>query len=621
MHLLIAVVALLVYGLPACGQVTTPSITVDASSPLATVNPLLFGHNVTCSGNAHGMWNTKFNDLDPGAASFVKSLSPTLVRFPGGSFSDLYMWEDGIGYQTASTVTPTTSSLVLDTVPQWGTMRKARFIDSMGGQFGDLFSFVRLTVNQLEGVSGLRATHPAGAEVRPEARAGQSQWTSHSYGTDEHLKFVSSLNAQTILTVNYATGLDQAGAVTTAASLSQRVKRAAAWVAYLNGSPTDERPLGVDAEGRDWHTVGYWAQKRVARGHPAPYGVRYWEIGNEVYGRWEAGYTTARQYANDFIAFATAMKTVDPAIEVGAVGRAEPHQRGDADLNDEWNATVVQIAGDYSDFLILHPYYPATRWDPAFYASSSWFSAVMAGAQQAMSDLKAVRDVINTHSRRSSEIRIAITEYGINPNDYSDPRVVATLTGALNQADLLMSFIKADPSIGLQIATAFVLHQAGPLGHIGYDWATGARVLRPSYYAFQLVKASLKPQQLRVTVSGPSFSTGLVGNVKPNPAVPLLEALATVDVSSGKLSLLVLNRSLSETISVLIRFNQFLPAVTAQVHTLQGPTIGAHNEDVPTTVRVVTSILSPASASFTHAFPPHSLTSIEFSSASARAHP
>ena len=112
------------------------------------------------------------------------------------------------------------------------------------------------------------------------------------YGIAEHLKLVKALGAQAILTVNYGSGLDREGRLSTQVSLSQRVKRAAALVAFVNGNPGDTTPLGTDEEGHDWQTVGYWARQRAARGLRQPLGVRYWEVGNEVYDRHEVGCTT-----------------------------------------------------------------------------------------------------------------------------------------------------------------------------------------------------------------------------------------------------------------------------------------------------------------------------------------
>src|SRR5262245_34718621 len=240
-------------------------IAVQVDLPTVSSNPLLFGYNIISSGN--GMWDARFNDLTPEASPLVKQLAPTVVRFPGGSLSDLYIWEDSLGYEVTAAVQPTDSVIPLNAPPHWGTVRSARFVDSAGGPSGEPFSFSRLKGSLCNGVSGLHAAHPVGAEVRPEAREGQPDWLTNTYGTDEHMRFVRSITAQALFTVNYSTGLSNSGRVSTAASLSQRAKRAAAWVAYLNGSPGDTRPLGIDAEGSDWRTVGYWAQKRARRGH------------------------------------------------------------------------------------------------------------------------------------------------------------------------------------------------------------------------------------------------------------------------------------------------------------------------------------------------------------------
>lgn len=51
------------------------------------------------------------------------------------------------------------------------------------------------------------------------------------------------------------------------------------WVAYMNGSTTDKTVL------QDLTTVGHWASIRAANGHAQPYGIRYWEVGNE---EWDA---------------------------------------------------------------------------------------------------------------------------------------------------------------------------------------------------------------------------------------------------------------------------------------------------------------------------------------------
>lgn len=581
-------------------------ITVDAAVKLNQVNPLLFGQNLLFAGN--GLWDPKTNDLAPEARSLLQGISPTIVRFPGGSTADLYLWEDGVGVRTSAPVPARASSIPLDGSPHWESVTQGRFQDSQG----DTFNFNRVEGNRITGVIGLKAAHPAGATVRPGARRGQPDWFSNSYGILEHMKLVRSLGAQSIITVNYGTGLDKLGRLSTSASVSQRARRAAALVAFVNGTPGDTRPLGVDEEGNDWQTVGFWAEKRVRQGYPEPLGVRWWEVGNEVYDRHEKGYTTARQYAQDLVTFARAMQAVDPAIKIGAVGNAFPRGRGDADVAHEWNSTLIKQAGNSLDFLIIHPYYPGAGQGSTGYRSQVWFTAVMAGAQEALADLKEIRSIIAANAPPGKPIEIVVTEYGIWPSESKDARDYVNLGRALYDADLLMGLLKDGAGLGVTLATAWNLHGSNPTAAIRYDWSTGNRVLRPHYYAMELIKNHLGPQLVGVQVASPTFAVKQVGNVKAHPALPALAALAAISGTGQRLTLLVLNRSLTGPITTTIRLTGFTPRAAAQVQILSGKSAGNHNEDTPGAVAPAAGKLDNAGPEFDFTFAAHSLTLLEF---------
>ena len=51
-------------------------------------------------------------------------------------------------------------------------------------------------------------------------------------------------------------------------SINGTAQEAAAVVAFFNGDVDDDRPIGTDRNGRDWLTVGHWAQLRAEHGHP-----------------------------------------------------------------------------------------------------------------------------------------------------------------------------------------------------------------------------------------------------------------------------------------------------------------------------------------------------------------
>jgi alpha-N-arabinofuranosidase len=108
------------------------------------------------------------------------------------------------------------------------------------------------------------------------------------------------------------------------------VEEAAAWVEYCNGSATTK-----------------YGAMRAANGHPAPFGVKFWEVGNEIWGDWVGGHSDAETYARNYNRYAKAMRAVDPSIKLIAVG----------DNDMKWNRTVLRAAGENIDYLAIHHYY------------------------------------------------------------------------------------------------------------------------------------------------------------------------------------------------------------------------------------------------------------------------
>jgi alpha-L-arabinofuranosidase len=145
-------------------------------------------------------------------------------------------------------------------------------------------------------------------------------------GFDDFMGIAQKTGASPIITVNYGSG--------TAAE-------AAAWVKYANVTKH--------------------------------YGVKYWELGNEVSGdgtygtQWEYNLKPkgATTYANNIADYITQMKTVDPSIKVGAVlntYNSWPDGLVATKYGDiaDWNTTVLKKDGPKLDFVIIH-YYPTSN--------------------------------------------------------------------------------------------------------------------------------------------------------------------------------------------------------------------------------------------------------------------
>ena len=74
-------------------------------------------------------------------------------------------------------------------------------------------------------------------------------------------------------------------------------------VAYVNGAASTK-----------------WGAMRAANGQVEPYKVRYWNVGNEMYGHWQLGHMALDQYVIKHNLFADAMRAVDPSIYIIAPG-------------------------------------------------------------------------------------------------------------------------------------------------------------------------------------------------------------------------------------------------------------------------------------------------------------
>ena len=146
---------------------------------------------------------------------------------------------------------------------------------------------------------------------------------------------------------------------------------AAQWVEYVNGSV--DTPMG---------------KLRAANGHPEPYKVKWWGIGNEMYGQWQLGHMYIDHYVIKHNMFAKAMRQVEPTIEIVASGATPfetsttvrhhrpplpsklPFEYGSP---QDWSGNLLAHCSDYFEHLAEH-LYPLT--DSAFDVNEQKFVRV-----------------------------------------------------------------------------------------------------------------------------------------------------------------------------------------------------------------------------------------------------
>lgn len=399
---------------------------------------------------------------------------------------------------------------------------------------------------------------------------GQGSYANPSNNFDAFMGVVRNVGATPIITVNY--GSNQSG------TGGGDPNYAASWVRYAN----------------------------ITKG----YGVKYWEIGNEVYGNgqygsaWEPDLHAQHDpatYGRNVVQFVNAMKAVDPTIKVGVV-LATPGRWPDG-VAPDWNSNVLAQCGSVVDFVIVHwyPQEPYNESDAGLLAAPqdpSTGVAVMATK---------LKSLINQYGgANASNIQILITE--TNSVSYNPGKQTLSIVNAMFMADNMLSWMENGATSvdvwGLHNGAAwgnasgslFGSYNYGDFGILsnGLSGEPAANTPFPTYYGMRMA-----------SLLGKAGDT-LVATTSSNP----LLTTHAVKQANGALALLLINKDRSNTINTNVSLSGFAPSGTAKVYSYKPGSSGITSTDV-----------RGQGTSFSIAVAPYSLTTIVLAGASTPADP
>lgn len=243
---------------------------------------------------------------------------------------------------------------------------------------------------------------------------------------DAYLSLIRGTQAEGLITVNYGSGT---------------ANEAAQWVAYANRG----------GRGYRGPVPSYAGASR--NGHRA--GIRYWEVGNEIYGdgtygaTWEVNHNPLgpTAYANAVVAYSAAIKAVDPAVKVGVVVTA-PGNWPDGQISAlsplPWNDTVLGIAAGAIDFVDVHwyPQGPGGESDAALLASPQNGEATPVSYTPSIATIvSALRSQIAQYrGATASSVEILVTE--TNSVSYNPGKQTTSLVNALFLADSVTTWLE-----------------------------------------------------------------------------------------------------------------------------------------------------------------------------------
>lgn len=250
-------------------------VTVDASQIITKVPASIFGHNAN-------IWMENFTS--PVLLNHIKNVKPNIIRFPGGSLSDIFFWN-------APKNTPPTDA-------------PATLLDDKG------------------------VASPAGYWYGKNMES----WTC---SVDNYYNMLQQTGNQGLITINY--GYARYG--TSANPVAKAAHLAADWVRYDNGR------------------------------------TKYWEIGNECNGTWEAGYrintaankdgqpeiVTGALYGQHVKVFVDSMKKaaqeIGQTIYIGAYILEKQPESWQTQTDKTWNSGVFANLNNKADYYVIHSYY------------------------------------------------------------------------------------------------------------------------------------------------------------------------------------------------------------------------------------------------------------------------
>lgn len=356
---------------------------------------------------------------------------------------------------------------------------------------------------------------------------------THQFGTDEFAAFCRMLGASPYINVNYGSGTPE---------------EAANWVEYCNG--------GDDTE---------WGKKR-AEVSPTPYDVKYWGIGNEIWAKWERGFEKrAKDYAARYLAYARAMRDKDPTIKMIACGLdpATANPLLFARDGNTWNTTLLEIAGEFIDYISLHAYFPmyyhffkgfllkfAFKRDSKFSHNEKYFKASMAASQFLEQIICRVWDQIEGVMGKDTSVRLALDEWNAWYCLHQMIKANSCLMDGLFVADTLLLFQKYSNRVSI----ANVAQMINCVGLIRTD--EQGLVETPGYLAFKLLRNFCFSRLLETSVTAGSFYNEKVVSV-PVTRTPLISSTATMSEDGKEISVVLINKDYNNSIDVELDFVDF----------------------------------------------------------------
>jgi len=399
---------------------------------------------------------------------------------------------------------------------------------------------------------------------------GEYRWgviEPNTFGTHEFIELCRRLGAEPYICHN---GLAS-------------VQEMADWVEYCNA-----------AEGK-------LADMRKENGHPEPFNVKFWSLGNERYD-------TA--YIHRVRDGAKAMKQIDPSILATCSGS----QGGMKKVGFKVSPYLLKEAGEYLDYISVHNYWLARGHELPRY---DYLTAITKSEYPEAYINLVIESLEETGMR--DQLKIAFDEWNLrawqhpgfprnNVDNYEDPEIIKLVEKRIKGNHLADQYTMADALFAASFFNTCLRHSEdvtmaniaplvntrGPL----YVHPKGI-VRRTHFHAMALYANELEELVGNVQV----ISDKLRSN---NDTVDVIDALATVDKNGKSWAISLVNRHPTEKVACTVKLGNKLLNDKYVATILTGDSSEAYN-DIEHSDRVAPKEMELSFKKGIAKLPPHSL--------------
>ncbi len=385
----------------------------------------------------------------------------------------------------------------------------------------------------------------AGLSAKPQ---GIRFTVTNQFGYDEFLQFCEQTGAEAIVVVNFRDGLLRNK------PLKEAAAHAAALVAYCNAPVAANLPDGMSV----------WPELREKNGRTKPYGVKYFQIGNETWAFLNEAQKLAPQglgqyYVDCLKAYIDAIKAVDPQIKIIVDGH-------DGSLRGVVPLALEQLGGRI-DYFATHFYRP---WAIAevfragrkvqieeLSAEDAWY------AWTAMTEFdehgQGVYHSPGLEAARRAGCRVAITEWNWNGwwRDTASPPLNSRWAKGVGAAGFIHAMMRSGDVIDMACQSMLV----------GMGWGISAihvdpaAVKDPVYLPTGQLTAFYSKHHgdrlVKVDAAGvPTYEQPYrMGGIMPSKKVAVIDVVATA--SETAVYIHAINRSFDKAMEVVIELSGF----------------------------------------------------------------